>query len=300
MTDAHLLYEGGNNEEKKLIVLSGIHGNEKQGIIAAKRVISELEKHPDKIHGKVYFLLGNLKALASDERFVDVDLNRIFHDKNIRPNGQTAYDYKEFRELRHLISEKICQNKFDNCVLLDLHTFSADSGIFCIPAENKKSFELARSFGVPFIEKLSSSLPETALHYYGEKGMTSVVFEGGKHEDPQSADLLEAAIWLTLLHEGFIHEKDFPFISEMKKRLQKASQNLPHHLELIYRHKLDDFHRFQMKEGYYNFMEVKKAEKLAIQNGKELSSPVEGLILMPLYQKKGSDGFFIVKKKKEL
>ncbi len=299
MNDAHLLFSIGNKENKKFIVLVGIHGNEKQGIVAAQRVIEKLKNHPDKINGKIYFLLGNLRALERNERFVDVDLNRIFHDSNLTKNGEHGYDYKEFQEIHRLISEKICQHHYENCVLLDLHTFSADSGIFCIPANNEKSFKLSQNFGVPFIEKLASSLPETALHYYGEKGMTSVVFEGGQHNDPKSAELIEAAIWVALKYEGLIDSEDFPFVSEMHQKLLKASENLPHHLELIYRHKLEDYHRFKMKEGYQNFKTIGKEEVLASQNGQTITSPVEGLILMPLYQEKGSDGFFIVRKKKQ-
>ena len=50
-----------------------------------------------------------------------------------------------------------------------------------------------------------------------------------------------------------------------------------------------------MRPDYKNFQRIKKGEKLAFDDSEEVSSPDDGLILMPLYQKRGEDGFFLVK-----
>jgi len=297
MKNDHLLAVIGKDPSKKLLIIGGMHGNEHSGPEAMERVIELLQPQENKVKGTVYFILGNLEALRRNERFVDVDLNRIWSDKHIAsPNGN--YDYKELKEIYDLI-ENICQGDYSPCTLLDLHTFSADSGIFCIPAENEKSEALAQYFGVPYIEKLAKSLPETALNYYGEKGMTSVVFEGGKHNTPEATDNLEKAIWLTLDFLKFIDKKDFPFVDLMKKDLEKISEPYPHRLEMVYHHKLEDYHRYKMNEGYYNFKEIDKGEIVARQDGDHVKSPFGGFMLMPLYQKKGSDGFFIVQERKQ-
>jgi len=296
MKDKHLLGTLGHDDRRKLIIIGGMHGNEHSGPEAMKRVMERLEQSSVPVEGRVYFILGNLKALERGERFVDTDLNRIWSDEHLQ-SGREDYDYRELREI-HALIERICEGHYENCTLLDLHTFSADSGLFCIPAENRPSEELARHFGVPYIEKLARSLPETALNYYGEKGMTSVVFEGGKHNTPQATDNLERAIWITLEFLGYIRKEDFPFIEEMKTYLKKISDNYPHHLEMVYRHRLEDYHHYRMNNGYYNFKPVTKGEPVARQNGKDIRSPFGGFMLMPLYQKKGSDGFFIVQERK--
>jgi len=297
MKNAHLAGVIGKDPSKKLIIIGGMHGNEHSGPEAMDRVMNRLQPHEDQVRGTVYFILGNLEALRRNERFVDVDLNRIWSDKHLAsPNG--GYDYKELKEIHRLI-EDICEREYGRCALLDLHTFSADSGIFCIPAENESSEALARHFGVPYIEKLAKSLPETALNYYGEKGMTSVVFEGGKHNTPEATDNLEKAIWLTLAYLGFVNTEDFPFIPRMKEELEKISEPYPHRLEMVYHHKLEDFHKYKMNEGYYNFKEIDKGEIVARQDGAHVRSPYGGFMLMPLYQKKGSDGFFIVQERKQ-
>jgi len=45
---------------------------------------------------------------------------------------------------------------------------------------------------------------------------------------------------------------------------------------------------------------VDKEQELAVENNLTIKSPDSGFILMPLYQKKGSDGFFIVKEIKNI
>ena len=50
-----------------------------------------------------------------------------------------------------------------------------------------------------------------------------------------------------------------------------------------------------MNEGYLNFQEVKKGEHLANDKNGPIYASEDSLILMPLYQKKGEDGFFLVK-----
>ena len=293
----HIIEKLGKNPAKKMIILGGMHGNEINGIEAIERVLPRLKEVFDENTGEIWFIKGNEPALKAGERFVDKDLNRLWLDKHIHnKEDKSVADYQSLRVLHDLIVNDICQGRFDNCFFVDLHTFSAPSGIFAIPATNKKSLEFARSFCVPFIEHLSDSLPGTALSYFGHKGMTSVVFEGGTHNTPEATRNLAAGIWHALAQAGFVSE-DLPEVKQSRKLLIEISKDLPHHLELTYRHKLDEYQNFKMEPGFYNFKPVSKSENLAVQNKKIILSPSNGFMLMPLYQKKGSDGFFIVKEK---
>ena len=294
----HLLKELGKDLSHKVIVIGGMHGNEVSGIEAMQRVLDQLEKHPEwQEKGEVYFLKGNLSALEKGERFIDKDLNRLWLEKFINEENSSISDTKELKELHQLI-EEICGGEYSNCTLLDLHTFSAESGIFCIPNCHKTSLDLASSFHIPFIEKLAENLPGTALSYYGNKGMTSIVVEGGTHNTPRATENLEAAIWHLLAYKKIINP-DLNIVKESRERLQKEGEIYPYHLELTYRHQLDNSSLFKMNKGYFNFKEIKKNEALAKHKETEITSPHEGFMLMPLYQKKGSDGFFIVKEIKD-
>ena len=51
-----------------------------------------------------------------------------------------------------------------------------------------------------------------------------------------------------------------------------------------------------MLKGYSNFGKIKKGTRLAFSNGESVESSEKGLIFMPLYQKQGDDGFFIIRK----
>ncbi len=298
MSSPHIIDILGKDDSRKVIIIGGMHGNEISGIEAIDRVVKELKHYPHYFKtGKVYFLKGNLSALKTGERFIDKDLNRLWLDKYIQNNKNGIADLKDLKEL-HQIIEEICKGDYTDCTLMDLHTFSAESGIFCIPTHNKKSLDLASSFHIPFIEKLSESLPGTALAYYGNKGMTSIVVEGGTHGTDRATENLEAAIWHLLAHEGIVDEK-LEIVKQSRKKLQKEGEIYPYHLELIYRYQLDNSRFFTMNKGYFNFKEIKKDEPLAIHHQKEVKSPQAGFMLMPLYQKKGSDGFFIVKEIKD-
>ena len=57
---------------------------------------------------------------------------------------------------------------------------------------------------------------------------------------------------------------------------------------------IEESDQFQMKPGYYNFKAVNKGEILAHDRKGNITSPCNGMIFMPLYQKSGNDGFFIV------
>ena len=295
----HIIDIIGKDENEKFIIIGGIHGNEKSGIDAIINVLPDLKKHSLVEKGKIYFLKGNLPALEHNDRFIEKDLNRLWLDENIFSENNSSPDFIQLKELYHLIADEICQNKFDNCYFLDLHTFSAKSGVFCIPAANAKSVAFAKSFSIPFIEKLSDTLPGTALSYFGNKGMTALVFEGGTHNTPEATRTLEAGIWHSLAYAGFI-SSELEKVKKGRELLKEISDNYPHHLELVYRHKLEDYYNFRMNKGYFNFKPIKKSEFLAVQNNSKITSPYSGYILMPLYQRKGSDGFFIVREKEEV
>jgi len=60
------------------------------------------------------------------------------------------------------------------------------------------------------------------------------------------------------------------------------------------RYKIDEEEDFVMEPGFTNFQRIFKGQVLAKNNKGDVLSPVDGNIFMPLYQKQGNDGFFIV------
>jgi succinylglutamate desuccinylase len=66
-------------------------------------------------------------------------------------------------------------------------------------------------------------------------------------------------------------------------------------VQLIGVHKIMKNDAFKMLEGFQNFQAVRKGQILAYDKNGAIKAPENCLILMPLYQKQGSDGFFLVK-----
>ena len=64
---------------------------------------------------------------------------------------------------------------------------------------------------------------------------------------------------------------------------------------MVKRHAIQPVEGFEMLPGFKNFQKVKKGELIAKDKNGDIFSPANGRILMPLYQKQGEDGFFIIK-----
>ena len=66
-------------------------------------------------------------------------------------------------------------------------------------------------------------------------------------------------------------------------------------MEVTHRHAISPDDKFEMKPGFQNFQPVRKGQVLATFNGEDIAAHHDGVILMPLYQGLGDDGFFIAR-----
>lgn len=297
-------------------VVAALHGNEPAGVRALESVFEQLEKarHASKtfdFRGKLVGFIGNLQAYNSSQRFVEQDLNRLWSTdflNKIRasPKQDLTAENREAYELFDAISGECQSFDVENIIFLDLHTTSAEGGVFSIPIDAKDSLTLAKRLGAPAIMGLQKSIEGTLLKFASEGGFLPnaqtpksanpqihcVAFEAGQHESPQSTQRAAAAIVRCLRAAGCIGEEDlrsFEECSPLPLWLQS-----PPVLELRYAHHIAPDDRFKMRPGYANFQPVQAGEHLADDIRGPVLSPHRGLILMPLYQPKGADGFFIV------
>ena len=137
----------------------------------------------------------------------------------------------------------------------------------------------------------------TSLHFFHRTipgiPVTPVVFESGQHEDRLSVNRAIAASINCMRTIGMVNAQDVENVHDII--LQKFSNHLPKIVTLVHRHEIKMEDNFVMQEGYKNFSKVEKGEVLALDVRGPIISPISGRLLMPLYQKKGEDGFFIVK-----
>ncbi|MCB9227915.1 MAG: succinylglutamate desuccinylase/aspartoacylase family protein [Chitinophagales bacterium] len=285
---------------KTFLVFAGIHGNEKAGIYALQELFKEFEEANVPFDGTVIGIAGNLKAIKDNVRFTHKDLNRQWYLSKIRKLGalpfgmlNTAEDVEQ-KQILDLILD-IVHDKGKKLMLVDLHTTSAKGGSFSITNAHAKSTEYALQIPVPVIDKMITKIKGTTLEYFNDIGLPAIAFEAGQHEDPIAVQRMKAALVYMFYHAGCIESGVVEKYKDAYSEMETSFKNLPKHVEVIYRHPIEEDDKFIMKPGYVNFQSIKKGEVLAHDKHGEIVSHTDGLMLMPLYQSKGEDGFFIVK-----
>jgi succinylglutamate desuccinylase len=289
-----------------VIALGGIHGNEPAGVQGLERLFDLLAEEPYinptfSFKGELLALRGNLSALAAGVRYIETDLNRIWEPAERRKKRPRTKEDQELDELLAVIEHAIAESPLSDLVLLDLHTTTADGGLFAITGDDDPSLSLAVEMYVPVVKGMLDGLQGTTLEYFrtghatNGRPVRAVVFESGNHYDPASVDLAVAGTINLLRALGCVRDEDVNTLHDEK--LREASAALPRMTELVYVHNIskDGSDHFQMKSGYHNFQRVRQGEELAHDRHGPIYCPVDGFLLMPLYQKLGKEGFFIVK-----
>lgn len=282
-----------------LLCVAGIHGNEPAGVHAVPRVLAALRDRADLLNGRFVALAGNISALEQGRRFVDRDLNRAWTParlEQLRSGGSTdvSVEDREQMELLAEIEQTISEAR-GPVFALDLHTTSGPGGIFSAFTDSLPHRAFADSFPVPMILGLEELVDGTLLNILSEHGVVALTVETGQHDEPESIDRAEAAIWIGLVSAGLLTEEQAPEVRAARELLRRDSASVPHVLEMRYKRDVEDGDGFVMHPGYHNFQRVSQGEHIA----DDIDGPVEltegGRLLMPLYQEQGEDGFFLVR-----
>ncbi len=298
---------GGHKPGPLVIATAAIHGNEPAGVQALKAAFEMLERMPAlDFKGKFVGLIGNLQAYETGRRFVDQDFNRMWKREHLnqllaQDENQLHGEDRELLQLYHTINDEILRSKPEKILLLDLHTTSAGGGIFCIPTDETESLEFAKALHAPVILSLFDRVEGTLLRFAVEGNFSNgtaleptlgVAYEAGQHDEPLSANRSLSAILNTLHFAGCVSDLNLRSPHEMI--LQKSFSELPRVTRLIHAHHIKPGDAFKMRPGYVNFQKVQQGEHLADDIRGALLAKHTSLILMPLYQAQGSDGFFLV------
>lgn len=283
----------GERPGPTLIVVGAIHGNEPAGVEALESVIRDLEMRGGLARGDLLAVTGNVEALRRKVRFVDWDLNRHWP-----PGSRPTHSFEEaIEDVEQFELEQTFQAAFararGDVYLLDLHTVSGPGKPFTVFADTIRSRQFARQFPLPLILGLEEHLDGAMIDYVAALGHRAVAVEGGQHDDPQARTNLKAAIWTAL----DIVELLPPFRAEDVKRarrtLTQEADSLPVALEVRTRHGIDPGDEFTMDQGFSSFDRVSAGQTLARDRAGVVAASRDALLLMPLYQDQGNDGFFL-------
>lgn len=292
----------GDEDGPTIILTGGIHGNEPSGVIALQRVIARLTRDAIPVKGNIVAIAGNMWALERGERYEAEDLNRLWTAPRMKKiisgnseelgNGQ---DTKEQLEIYHII-ETLLKNEKGPFFFLDLHTTSSNTMPFLTVNDTILNRKFSQQFPVPSILGIEEYLEGPLLSYINYLGYVAVGFESGQHDDIKSIENHESFIYVAATIAGCISKEDLNDYSELKAALSNAAQGTADIFEITHRHEIAPEQEFKMHEGYQNFSELKKGVHLADSNDRPVLSPKSGRIFMPLYQKQGNDGYFIVRR----
>ena len=286
-----------SNNDKTIVFVAGIHGNEKSGIIALKKVFKEIKETSIEINGTVIGLIGNLNALKKNTRYIDNDMNRIWNQKMINMQlPQKNSEHAELLILNGLIEKIILLKKKNNISIIDLHNTSSANGVFTI-VNNKKEAKLTSHLKIPIINNLFSKVKGSLARYYNKKNVTSLVFEGGAIGDPASINNHESGIWKILEKKNFIKGNLIPKkVLKNIKTMQNFATNINGNYFVKYIHKIKKLDNFLMNPNMQNFEKIEKNQIIGHDKNGPVQSPANGYLLMPLYQEQGNEGFYIVQK----
>lgn len=300
----------GQKHGALIIVLAAIHGNEPAGVQALNQLFQMLEDESHRnthfiFRGRIVGLIGNIQAFERKMRFVKKDLNRQLTLENLEKLQSAlpyalAYEDLELLELTQAIQNEITSYNPSRLIVVDLHTTSASGGIFSIVSDDAESLDLATQLNAPVVLGMIGKTGGTTLHYFKTENIgiptLSICFEGGQHNEARSVQRMVA--WLVNL----LREVEAVAPSDVENRhnliLKNYSQHLPKVVSLFYVHPIQPADGFQMREGYTNFQPIKAGQVLADDKNGEISAPEDCFLLMPLYQKQGTDGFFLVRQEK--
>ena len=277
-----------------LILLGGIHGNEPAGVVALRRALLLLEEKQLTIRGEVVFLAGNTRALLKGWRYVDADLNRKWTAPNIRGVRADRVLTSESLEQQELLAEldKALTSARGEVYFVDLHTTSASGIPFATIGDTLRNRRFAVKFPGTIVLGLEEQIDGTLLEYLNNLGAVTMGFEAGQHLAESSVRHHEAVIWIAMIAAGNLRAEDVPDLSRHRATLGGKGGSVSI-VEVRHRHPIRGEDRFRMEPGFANFQRVKKGELLARDHNGQITARESGMVLLPLYQALGDDGFFL-------
>jgi succinylglutamate desuccinylase len=285
-----------------IVFIGGMHGNEPTGVIALNHIMQKVQRLQPLLRGNVFALAGNLSALEKGERYIQKDLNRIWQPEQVERAKRRDFhpdeliaEVEEQIELWAAIDQLMSENQGE-FFFVDLHTTSTRSAPFIAMSDTIMNRRFIRNIPVPVVIGIEEYLTEPLLSYLNELGCVSVAFEGGQHSDIASVLNHEAFILLCLQRAGILKKVEISELKTCRKRLKYASGTNKYVYDVRMRQALEPGDVFQMMPGFDNFSPVQKGQALARHNGHTLRAIEKGYIFMPLYQSKGEDAYFLIRR----
>ena len=287
-----------NGTGPTLIVIAGIHGNECAGLTAARRVFRRLKRGDVSVGGELVAFAGNVAAMNAGKRYILRDLNRVWTEAQVaaveaRAAAGAELDAEELEQMEILTEVRAAIARATGPVyLVDLHTTSAHRVPFALFGDTLAQRAFVSSLPLPIIMGLEEQVDGVLSSYWTRHGCVTFGVEGGQHDDPASIDALEAVILLAAEAAGLFGPGALAETRAAHALLEARRGDLPRVMEVVSRHAIAPEDAFKMEPGFKNLDHARAEQLLARDRNGEIRAPNDGLVMLPLYQGQGDDGFF--------
>jgi succinylglutamate desuccinylase len=283
-----------------LMVIGGLHGNEPAGLAAAARMLETLSRSGSLARGELVVLAGNRRAMAKGVRFVQRDLNRQWsaerlaelHAASANPAVVLGPEDREQLELGEVFDDVLKQAR-GRVFVVDLHTTSAEGIPFVLIGDHPRHRRFALDFPLPLLLGLFGKLGGTLTEYLSERRCVTLAVEGGQHASERAIANHEAVLSVALVAAGLVPEAALAPLGAHRTRLIATWPDLPRAVWVNHRHAITPEDRFVMEPGFANLQRVKRGTRLACDRNGEIHATRDAVLVMPLYQKLGDDGYFL-------
>jgi succinylglutamate desuccinylase len=208
--------------------------------------------------------------------------------------SSSSREQSEDIELAEILQQldSILITAMDEVFILDLHSTSADGIHFATVGDTLRNRAFAQKFPVTIILGIEEQLEGTMLEYLNNAGAVTLGFEGGQHESDKTIENHKAMVWLAMLNARIIDTTAVPDLDRHREKLATGEYD-SHIFEIRVRHPVSSEDSFKMKPGFTNFDPIHRGDVLGDDKSGPVTATESGVIMMPLYQTLGEDGFFI-------
>lgn len=289
----------GEEKGPTLVFFGGIHGNEPAGVLALEHLFDKLGKALFHVRGTIVGIRGNLPALLQKKRFLEYDLNRLWTEKKIasirgKPSSELEVEELELLEIAKLINE-LLEAYSPPFYFIDFHTTSSKTLPFITINDALINRKFSRQFPVPIILGIEEYLEGPLLSRMNQLGYVSLGFESGQHNEEVAVKNSIAFLWLTLVFSRILDKAEVPDFDIHYNQLKTSAEGNSNFYEVVHRQALSYIDDFSMLSGFSSFQKVSGGTLLAIQNKEKIHAENDTILFMPLYQKQGGEGFFLIK-----
>lgn len=269
--DSNIYKIDSGKEGKRIMILGGVHGFERTGIILVEKMIDMFQKDEiNLLKGSVILALGNEPAIELNQRWVKPgdDLNRFFSKERLENLSDNSYESNRARKLAEVMKEEAD-------VLIDIHSTNTPSRPFLACENEPEHYGIHKWFNADTVITdpeyiLSDGFYSTTDEYMNACGGIGICFETGYGVDTSAVDKVLESVLSILVDQGMIeYNLNIDNITDRDVYRMYARIDLT-----------KEGFRYKKGFGKGDFESVEKGQIIGFHGEKALESPISGIILL--------------------